>query len=63
LEAARAVQPVAAAQFGAPPISLIGEHNLASIKVAEAVGATLESQVPFRGNPCRIYRHPRAPTS
>jgi RimJ/RimL family protein N-acetyltransferase len=61
IEAARAVQPVATAHFGAPPISLIAEHNLASIKVAETVGATLESQVLFRGNPCRIYRHPRAP--
>ncbi len=61
VEAARAVQPVAAAHFGGPPISLIAEHNLASIKVAASVGATLESQVLFRGNPYRIYRHPRAP--
>jgi len=60
VEAARAVQPFAAAHFGTPPISLIGEHNAASIKVAEAVGARLESQILFRGNPFRIYRHPRA---
>jgi RimJ/RimL family protein N-acetyltransferase len=61
IEATRAVQPVAAAHFGTPPISLIGEHNVASIKVAESVGATLEREMLFRGNPCRIYRHPRAP--
>ena len=60
-EAARAVQPIAVAHLGAPPISLIAEHNLPSIKVAETVGARLESQILFRGNPCWIYRHPQVP--
>jgi RimJ/RimL family protein N-acetyltransferase len=58
-EAARSVQRVAAREFGTPPISLIGVENAPSIKVALAVGATLESQIQFRGNPFHIYRHPR----
>lgn len=43
VEAARAVQQVAAAHLGAPPISLIAEHNLGSIKVAETVGTRLKA--------------------
>jgi RimJ/RimL family protein N-acetyltransferase len=58
-EAARAVQVVAAREFRIPPISLIGVENVPSINVALAVGATLESQILFRGNPFNIYRHPR----
>lgn len=58
-EAARAVQLVAVREFGTPPISLIGAENAPSIKVALAVGAMLESQILFRGNPFHIYRHPR----
>ena len=57
-EAARAVQGMAVRELGAPPISLIGVDNLASIKVALAVGAKLERQILFRGNPFSIYRHP-----
>ena len=57
-EAARAVQGMAVRELGAPPISLIGVDNLASIKVALAVGAKLERQLLFRGNPFSIYRHP-----
>ena len=57
-EAARSVQRVAVREFGTPPISLIGVENTPSIKVALAVGATLESQIRFRGNPFNIYRHP-----
>jgi hypothetical protein len=47
--------------LGAPPISLIGAQNLASIRVATAVGAVLEDQILFRGTPFHIYRHPRTP--
>jgi RimJ/RimL family protein N-acetyltransferase len=57
-EAARAVQPIAVREFGAPPISLIGVENAPSIKVALAVGATFERRMLFRGNPFAIYRHP-----
>jgi len=57
-EAARAVQGMAVRELGAPPISLIGVDNLASTKVALAVGAKLERQILFRGNPFSIYRHP-----
>jgi RimJ/RimL family protein N-acetyltransferase len=59
-EAARAIQPIASDHFGKPPISLIGAQNAPSVKVATAVGATLESEILFRGNPFLIYRHPRA---
>jgi RimJ/RimL family protein N-acetyltransferase len=58
-EAAKAVQGVAVRHLGKPPISLIGVENAPSIHVALAVGATLERQMLFRGNPCNIYRHPR----
>lgn len=58
-EAARAVQRLAIRALGTPPISLIGADNVPSIRVALAVGATLENQILFRGNPFDIYRHPR----
>ncbi|MEP7057945.1 MAG: GNAT family N-acetyltransferase [Caldimonas sp.] len=57
-EAAKAVQRIAVDHFSKPPISLIGAQNIASIKVAKAVGAELEEQILFRGNPFEIYRHP-----
>jgi RimJ/RimL family protein N-acetyltransferase len=57
-EAARAVQGMAVRELGSPPISLIGVDNVASINVALAVGAKLERQLLFRGNPFSIYRHP-----
>ena len=57
-EAARAVQRVAFDHLGRPPISLIGAQNLPSIKLALSVGAILEEQILFRGNPFHIYRHP-----
>jgi RimJ/RimL family protein N-acetyltransferase len=57
-EAAQAVQGVAVQELGTPPISLIGVDNVASIHVALAVGARLERQISFRGNPFGIYRHP-----
>lgn len=58
IEAAKAVQCVAVEHFGRPPISLISARNAPSIKFAENVGATLEAEVLFRGNPYLIYRHP-----
>lgn len=58
-EAARAVQAMAAEVYpGQPPISFIHRDNLASIRVALSVGATLENEVDFRGGRFRIYRHP-----
>ena len=57
-EAARAVQRIALDHFGGPPISLIGVQNMSSIKVALSVGASLEQEMLFRGNPFHIYRHP-----
>lgn len=57
-EAARAVQRVALNHFAKPPISLIGAQNLPSIKLALSVGASLEKEILFRGNPFHIYRHP-----
>ena len=41
-------------------ISLIHKSNLASIKLAESVGAGLEKEVEFRGNTWNMHRHPRA---
>lgn len=58
-EAARAVQRMAAEAFpGRPPISFIHQGNRASVRVALAVGATLEDEVDFRGARFQIYRHP-----
>ena len=57
-EAAKAVQRVALDHFARPPISLIGAQNLPSIKLALTVGARLEEQTLFRGNPFHVYRHP-----
>ncbi|MDE2441303.1 MAG: GNAT family N-acetyltransferase [Betaproteobacteria bacterium] len=58
-EAARAVQEMAAEVYpGQPPISFIHRDNAASIRVAQAVGASLEDEVDFRGSRFQIYRHP-----
>jgi len=61
-EAARGVQRVALEHFGGPPISLIGAQNMPSIKVALSVGASLEQEILFRGNPFHVYRHPASLT-
>ena len=58
-EAARAVQAMAARHLpDLHLISLIHEDNEASMRLAEAVGATFERTAEFRGAPARIYRHP-----
>ncbi|MBI3729561.1 MAG: GNAT family N-acetyltransferase [Burkholderiales bacterium] len=58
-EAVRAVQTMAAEYLpDLPLISFIHSDNLASIKLALAVGARLEKQVEFRGGLWHIYRHP-----
>jgi RimJ/RimL family protein N-acetyltransferase len=58
-EAVRAIQGFAASVFGGKaPISLIHAENLPSMRLALAVGATLEKEVEFRGSPWHQYRHP-----
>jgi RimJ/RimL family protein N-acetyltransferase len=58
-EAARAVQRMAREHVpDLSPISLIDSGNAASIKLALAVGATLERELEFAGSPFHIYRHP-----
>ena len=57
-EAARAVKKIAAECM--PEISLISlifSDNQPSIKLAEAIGATFERELEFRGQAARIYRH------
>jgi len=58
-EAVRAVQRMA---WDCLPelrlISLIDSRNEASIRLALAVGATLEREIEFAGGPFHIYRHP-----
>lgn len=44
-------------------ISLIDSRNQASIRLAEKVGAQLESERPFRGGLWYLYRHPASPPS
>jgi RimJ/RimL family protein N-acetyltransferase len=59
-EAARAVQAMAARHMPELHlISLIHADNQPSIRVAVAVGATLEREMDFRGGIYRVYRHPR----
>lgn len=59
-EAARAVQAMAAHHLPELRlISLIHFKNQASIRVALAVGATLERKMDFRGEVHHVYRHPR----
>ncbi|MBM5573920.1 GNAT family N-acetyltransferase [Deefgea sp. CFH1-16] len=40
-------------------ISFIHSDNAPSIQLAQAVGATLEKKVEFRGGQWQIYRHPK----
>jgi RimJ/RimL family protein N-acetyltransferase len=40
-------------------ISLIDSRNEASIRLALAVGATLEREIEFAGSPFHVYRHPQ----
>ena len=59
-EAARAVQKIGKEYL--PDISLISfihPDNLASIKLAEAIGATFEKKLNFRGDDWPVYRHPK----
>jgi RimJ/RimL family protein N-acetyltransferase len=59
-EAVRAIQREAPNYLGeTPPISFINGENAASIKLALAVGATLERTTEFRGSEWHVYRHPR----
>lgn len=58
-EGARAVQQVAKTYMPETPlISFIHSDNQASRQLAEAVGCSLEKEVPFRGAVWCIYRHP-----
>ncbi|MCF8173621.1 MAG: GNAT family N-acetyltransferase [Burkholderiaceae bacterium] len=58
-EAVRAVQAMAGDSLpGLPPISFINSANAASIRLALAVGATLERETEFRGACWHVYRHP-----
>lgn len=58
-EAVRAVQRMAQEHLpGPPPISLIDSRNAFSIRLALAVGATLEREMEFAGGPFHVYRHP-----
>lgn len=58
-EAARAVQAMARQHVPhLSPISLIHPENAASVKLALAVGARFEKEVPFRGALWHVYRHP-----
>ena len=60
-EAARAVQAMAAQYLPhLRLISLIHVDNLNSITLAQAVGATRETEIEFRGGSYAVFRHPRA---
>jgi RimJ/RimL family protein N-acetyltransferase len=62
-EAARIVQNMAREVYpGQAPISFIHKDNQASVRVALAIGATLEDEIDFRGGRFRIYRHPGGAT-
>jgi RimJ/RimL family protein N-acetyltransferase len=59
-EAARAVQAMVAHHMPELHlISLIHSENQPSIRLAIAVGATLEREMEFRGGIYRVYRHPQ----
>jgi len=61
-EAARAVWQMAAGHLpDTPLISLIFSENERSIRLAKAIGAHFEKEMPFRGITAHIYRH-RPPT-
>ena len=58
-EAARAVQNIGHSHIpDISLISLINADNIASIRLALAIGATFEKEVLFRGENWHIYRHP-----
>jgi len=58
-EAVRAVQRMAREQLPQLRlVSLIDSRNQASIRLALAVGATLEREMEFAGAPYHVYRHP-----
>ncbi len=60
-EAARAVQAMAREHLPELAlISLIDSRNEPSIRLALAVGATLEREMEFAGAPFHVYRHPRS---
>ena len=60
-EAALAARAAAAEHFGfTAPISLIDPENTRSIRLAERLGATFESETELRGSTARVYRHPQA---
>lgn len=63
-ELGRAVRDAAAASTGEDHlISLIRPENIASIRVAEAIGSRHERDIEFDGRPCAIYGQPlRLPT-
>jgi len=59
-EAVRAVQRMAHQHLPQLRlISLIDSRNEASIRLALAVGATLEREMEFAGGPFHLYRHPQ----
>lgn len=60
-EAALAARDHATRHFGLGPlISLIAHGNARSRRLAERLGATIESDnFQVRGTPCMIYRHPQ----
>lgn len=57
-EAARAVQKAGREHLPQTLISFIHAENLASARLAEALGAALERRMPFRGAQWLLYRHP-----
>lgn len=58
-EAVRAVRAMAREHLPElRPISLISVGNEASVRVARAVGATLEREIPWHGGRAQIFRHP-----
>ncbi len=59
-EAALAARAQAHGPMGlGPVISLIHPDNLRSRRLAERMGAVVESDMTLRGTPCLIYRHPK----
>jgi RimJ/RimL family protein N-acetyltransferase len=63
-EAARAARGYAYGRLGwTTLISCIAPENIASQRVAERLGATLERSIEINGRPAGIYRHPGPSTS
>lgn len=60
-EAARALQKVGLKHLSdISLISFIAAENQGSIRLAQAIGASFEEEVQFRGSSWHIYRHPDA---